>query len=149
VQSTVFENQPDLPDAGGPTAKWIVVLFFPGQAKEPGPVNRLRALMALERFFYANRLHIAECDLSTADGVYEALLPYVARTTEPELWLINPATHNGTKYASKNSPPIADLTHAAFETWLANNGVPAPPDDALNIDAAWQDLAKLDRQSRN
>jgi hypothetical protein len=149
-QNTVFEYQPDLPNPE-PTAKWIVVLFFPGGDKVPGSINRLRVLVALERFFYSNRLRIAECDLSTAGGVYKALVPDAgAIPTEPELWLINPTARSRTKYAPVGSPaPIADLTHVAFEAWLAKNGVAAPPPNAaVDAEAAWRELAKLERQTK-
>jgi hypothetical protein len=150
-QSIIFDYQPKLPNPA-PTARWIVVLFFREEANAPGPVNRLRVLIALERFFYANRLRTAECDLVNGDVVYQALVPNGAtRATpsEPELWLIDPATHHGTEYVSGGSaPPLADLTHAAFEAWLANNGVASPPDDALDAAAAWRDLARLDHDAK-
>jgi hypothetical protein len=151
AQSIVFGDQPERPHSA-PAATRIAVLFFRGGADVPGPVNRLRVLIALERFFYANRLRTAECDLSTAGEVYQALRPDgVTRElpTGPELWLFNPVTHQGTEYVSAgSSPPLAELTHAAFEAWLANNGVASPPDDAINAAAAWKDLAKLDHRTK-
>jgi hypothetical protein len=102
--------------------------------------------MALETFFYANRLRTAECDLAAGAEVYPALLGDGATQlpTEPELWLIDPATQQGTQYVpAATLPPLADLTHAAFEAWLAGNGVESPPDDAIDSAAAWRDLAKL------
>jgi hypothetical protein len=150
-QSIIFDYQPELPNPAS-TARWIVVLFFRDAANAPGPVNRLRVLIALERFFYANRLRTAECDLLIGDEVYQALVPNAATRvipSEPELWLIDPATHHGTEYVSGGSaPPLADLTHAAFEAWLANNGVASPPDDALDAAAAWRDLARLDHDAK-
>jgi len=150
-QSMVFDYQPEPPNPA-PTARWIVVLFFRDEATVPGPVNRLRVLIALERFFYANRLRTAECDLSWTGEVYQALVPNAgtpAIPTGPELWLIDPETHHGTEYVpADGSPPLADLTHAAFEGWLAKNGVARPPDDALDAAVAWQELARLDRRTK-
>ena len=150
-QSVVFDYQPKFPDPA-PTAKWIVVLFFRGGDKVSGPVNRLRVLIALERFFYSNRIRMAECDLTTAGGVYRALLQNAgneAVPTEPELWLYNPATHHGAKYVSEgHSPPIADLTRSDFEVWLAKGGVvPPPPNGTLDTVAAWHELARLEHQT--
>jgi|HubBroStandDraft_1064217.scaffolds.fasta_scaffold26699_2 hypothetical protein len=145
AQSTIFDYQPELPNPA-PTAKWIVVLFFRSEATAPGPVNRLRVLMALETFFYANRLRTAECDISKGPEVYPSLLgdDTTQLPTGPELWLINPATQQAIKYvAAGSSPPLADLTHAAFEAWLAGKGVASPPDDAIDSAAAWRELAKL------
>ncbi|HEX4177666.1 MAG TPA: hypothetical protein VHY57_04485, partial [Rhizomicrobium sp.] len=95
-QRIVFGYQPEQLTSK-PTARWIVVLFFPGETKLQGTVNRLRVLIALERFFYADRLRLAECNLSTEGEVYNALVsnsPGAAIPTKPELWLINPATHH-------------------------------------------------------
>jgi hypothetical protein len=145
AQSTIFDYQPELPNPA-PTAKWIVVLFFRSEVTGPGPVNRLRVLMALETFFYANRLRTAECDLSKGPEVYPSLLgdDTTQLPTGPELWLINPATQQAIKYVSGGSSPLpADLTHAALEAWLADKGVASPPDDAVDSAAAWRDLAKL------
>jgi hypothetical protein len=145
AQSTIFDYQPELPNPA-PTAKWIVVLFFRSKATASGPVNRLRVLMALETFFYANRLRTAECDLSKGPEVYPSLLgdDTTQLPTGPELWLINPATQQAIKYVSGGSSPLpADLTHAALEAWLADKGVASPPDDAVDSAAAWRDLAKL------
>jgi hypothetical protein len=150
AQSTIFDYQPELSNSA-PTARWIVVLFFRSEATGPGPVNRLRELMALETFFYANRLRTAECDLLKGAAVYPALLGDGATElpTGPELWLLDPATQQGVKYASAgSSPPLADLTHAAFEAWLTANGVASPPDDAIDSAAAWRDLAKLDHGTK-
>jgi hypothetical protein len=149
-KNVVFEYHPDFPNPG-PTATWIAVLFFPGEDTAPGPVNRLRELIALERFFYSNRLRIAECDLSTAGEVYRALLQNAANgaiPTKPELWLVNPATRHYVKYAPEGgSPPVAGLTRDAFEAWLAKNGVARPPSGPLDAEAAWRELARLEHQT--
>jgi hypothetical protein len=145
-QSIMFGNQPDTPD---PTP--IAILFFPGEAKATGPVNRLRVLIALERFFYANRLRTAECDLSASDEVYRSLLPNAAGgviPTGPELWLINPVARRYVKYPSEGgTPPMAELTHAAFQAWLAQNDVAPPADNALVAEAAWRELARPGSQT--
>jgi hypothetical protein len=66
--------------------------------------------------------------------------------TEPQLWLINPATHLAAKYPSAGST-LADLTHAALEAWLARNGVTRPRDAPIIAEAAFLELARLERQT--
>jgi hypothetical protein len=138
VQSLVFDDK----TTGGetaPTAKWIVVLFFRG-GEIPGSTNRLRVLLALERFFYGNRIRIAEADLANAASVYSVVSSVRTVPDKPELWLFNPATHQGSKYDST----LGDLTHSGFEAWLARRGVTPPRDAAIDLQAAWRELERLE-----
>jgi hypothetical protein len=148
AEDLVFKYRPDFPNPES-TATWMAIVFFPGTGKVPGPSNRLRVMVALERFAYANRLRFAECDLSTSAAVYRKLLAGSASgaiPTEPELWLINPQSRHFVKYIPGDGmPPVTDLTSDAFETWLTNNGVPPRPEGAIDVEAAWQQLARLEK----
>ena len=150
AQSLVFQYRPNEPNPP-PTASWIAVFFFPGGNNIPGPIIRVRALIALERFFYSDRLRIAECDLSTAGEVYRAVLRSDAKEATPsgpELWLVNPATPHSVKYTSGGMwPPIADMGHTDFKSWLDANGVARPPKDAIDAESAFRALAALEGQT--
>jgi hypothetical protein len=142
----IYEYKADHPNAA-PTAAWITILFFSNDPKQAASVNRLRVMAGLERFFYYGKLRFAEADLSAEGKVYRPLIqnglsgPLPA---EPELWVINPDTHQAAKYsAGPGNPPLADLGHAALVSWPAKNAIPPPPDQGLDTDVVWRELLRL------
>jgi hypothetical protein len=67
MQKVIYEYTPEFPNPGR-TARVVAMLFYSPDAKQQGPVNRLRVLLGLERFFYARVLRFAEVDVSTQPG---------------------------------------------------------------------------------
>ena len=105
-------------------------------------------LEGVERFFYYGTLRFAEVDLSVEGKVYQTVIQNGGSgplPTEPELWVINPATHQAVKYTSgPGNPPLRELTDAGLAAWLAGNSIPSPPADrALDIEVAWRELERL------
>jgi hypothetical protein len=142
----IYEFQPV---SSAPTARWVAVLFFANNEKNIGDMNRLRVLIGTERFFYAGRLRMLECDLTTQGKVYQTVInngkekPLPA---EPQLWIINPDTHQAAQYLpGKDGPPVAQLTHAALQAFLAKNSLEPPPvnANAFNTVKAWPELERL------
>jgi hypothetical protein len=142
----IYEYQPASP---APTAKWVAVLFFANNEANVGQMNRLRVLIGVERFFYAGRLRMVECDLTKQGKVYQTVInngqekPLPA---EPQLWLINPETHQAAQYLpGKDGPPVAELTPAALQAFLAKNSIEPPPPgaEAFNTVKAWPELQRL------
>lgn len=93
-----------------------------------------------------------ECDLTTQGKVYQTLInngldrPLPA---EPQLWIINPDTHQAAQYISgQDNPPVAELTHAALQAFLAKNAIEPPPADAnaFNTVKAWPILESLAKE---
>ena len=147
----IYEFQPASP---APTAKWVAVLFFASNEENIGDMNRQRVLIGTERFFYVGRLRMVECDLATQGKVYQAVInngkekPLPA---EPHLWIINPDTHQAAQYIpGKDGPPVAQLTHATLQAFLAKNSVDPPPvtNNALNTVKAWPVLEQLARDQQ-
>src|SRR5262249_52392816 len=94
----IYEYQPASPP---PTAKWVAVLFFNNSEENVGQMNRLRVLVGTERFFYAGRLRMVECDLATQGQVYQTVInngQHRPLPDEPQLWIINPDTHQAAQY---------------------------------------------------
>jgi hypothetical protein len=147
----IYEFKPASPV---PTAKWVVVLFFADDENDRGRINRLRVLVGAERFFYVGRLRMMECDLATQAKVYQTLIDNGQEKplpTEPQLWIINPDTHQAAQYVSgRDGPPIFELTHVALQSFLAKNSVEAPPASAsaLNTVKAWPVLEQLSQQQQ-
>jgi hypothetical protein len=148
---TLYEFQPTIPSA---TGKWVVVVFYANREDNVGQNNRLRVLVGTERFFYAGRLRMVECDLTTQGKVYQAVInngkekPLPA---EPQLWIINPDTHQATQYIpGKDGPPVAQLTHSALQAFLAKNSIDPPPvtANAFNTVKAWPELEQLARDQK-
>jgi hypothetical protein len=148
---TIYEFRPA---TSAPTAKWVAVLFFANNNENVGQNNRLRVLFGAERFFYAGRLRMVECDLATQSQVYQTVINNGQEKplpTEPELWIINPDTHQAAQYMSgQDGPPIAELTHAALQAFLAKNAVERPPAtaNAFNTVKAWPELELLAKAQR-
>jgi hypothetical protein len=144
--SLIYEFHPASP---APTAKWVAVLFFAYDKENVGQLNRLRVLIGTERFFYAGRLRMVECDLTTQGKVYQAVINNgqdKPLPTEPQLWIINPDTHQAAQYlAGTDGPPVAELTHVALQAFLAKNSVEPPPPNAtaFNTVKAWPELELL------
>ncbi len=106
------------PATESPTAKWILVLFYPAAEAWTGRTNRLRVLLGSERFFYVGRLRMAECGLGAQGGVYQVVINNASNPPlpeEPELWIINPDTHQAAEYVpAQDEPPLESLTQAAL-----------------------------------
>jgi hypothetical protein len=142
----IYEYQPASP---APTAKWVAVLFFANNEANVGQMNRLRVLIGVERFFYAGRLRMVECDLTKQGKVYQTIINNGQDRplpTEPQLWIINPDTHQAAQYLpGKDGPPVAELTHAALQAFLAKNSLEPPPPgaEAFNTVKAWAELERL------
>ncbi len=142
----VYDYQPPEGANAPPTAKWIVVLFYPNDPKWEGRSNRLRVMLGIERFFYPSRLRFAEVDLGQQGQVYQALINNGVKKplpTEPELWVIDPDTHRGVKFTTAKGQTLADLSHDTFTAWLGSNSLPMPADGGLNTDLAWRELLRL------
>jgi hypothetical protein len=142
----IYEYKVSYPNAA-PTATWIAILFYPTDPKQAAAVNRLRVLAGLERFFYYGKLRFAEVDLSKEGKVYETVILNGLSgplPTAPELWVINPDTHQAVKYTTgSGNPPLADLSHAILSAWLSRNAIPPPPAQGLDTDVAWRELVRL------
>jgi hypothetical protein len=147
----IYEFKPASPV---PTAKWVLVLFFAEDENNRGKINRLRMLMGTERFFYVGRVRMVECDLATQSKVYQILIHNGQDgplPTEPGLWIINPDTHQAAQYISgQDGPPVAELTHAALQAFLAKNAIDPPPASAsaFNTVKAWPVLDSLAKEQR-
>jgi len=147
----IYEFQPASP---APTAKWVAALFFANNEKNIGDMNRLRVLIGTERFFYVGRLRMVECDLTTQGKVYQTVINNGKEKplpTEPQLWIINPDTHQAAQYIpGKDGPPVAQLTHAVLQAFLAKNSVDPPPptNSAFNTVKAWPVLEQLARDQQ-
>jgi hypothetical protein len=108
--------------------------------------------MGAERFFYVGRVRMLECDLATQATVYQILIHNGKDgplPTEPELWLINPDTHQAAQYISgQDGPPVAELTAPALQAFLAKNSIEPPPADAnaFNTVKAWPELELLAKE---
>jgi hypothetical protein len=148
---TIYEFQPASPS---PTAKWVAVLFFANNGENVGQNNRLRVLFGTERFFYAGRLRMVECDLATQSLVYQTVInngqdrPLPA---EAQLWIINPDTHQAAQYIpGTDGPPLNELTHPILQAFLAKNAVAPPPAtaNAFNTVKAWPELQQLARNQQ-
>jgi len=127
-----------------PTAKWIVTLFSPPDPKWQAAVNRLRTLLSVERYFYDGRIRFGEVNLASDAGVFRNLIGdanHLPVPTEPQVWLTDPVSHISVQYKPEvGGPPTADLTQAAFESWLNENHVTSPGRVALNAEMVSQQL---------
>jgi hypothetical protein len=147
----IYEFQPASP---APTAKWVAVLFFANNEENVGQMNRLRVLVGTERFFYVGRLRMVECDLSTQGQVYQTVINNGQNSPlpgEPQLWIINPDTHQAAQYIpGKDGPPVVELTHDTLQAFLAKNSVAPPPAtaSAFNTVKAWPELQQLARNQQ-
>jgi hypothetical protein len=144
----IYEFQPASP---APTAKWVAVLFFANNQASAGQINRLRVLIGVERFFYVGRLRMVECDLEKQAQVYQTVINNGQDRPlpgEPQLWVINPDTHQAAQYLpGKDGPPVTELTPAALQAFLAKNSIEPPPpsNNAFDTVKSWPVLEQLGR----